>query len=55
MTAPADRCAAWSGAGRITAVIDRTCRLDRAGEDPGYVPTGHARARVVAAAGDATT
>jgi hypothetical protein len=44
-----------AGAGRITAVIDPTCILDRAGEALGDVPTGHARARVVSAAGDATT
>jgi hypothetical protein len=43
-----------SGAGRITPVSDWTCILDRAGEAPGYVLTGRARARVVAAAGEAT-
>jgi hypothetical protein len=55
MTAPADRCAALGGAGRITAVIDRTCMLDWAGVIPGYIVTRHARARVVVAVGDATT
>ncbi|HSO04759.1 MAG TPA: alcohol dehydrogenase catalytic domain-containing protein [Candidatus Limnocylindrales bacterium] len=42
------------GAGRITAVIDRTCRLDRAGEARGYL-TWHARARVGIAVGDVAT
>jgi hypothetical protein len=43
------------GAGRITVVIDRTCRLDRAGEAGGYVLARHVRARVVGAVGGATT
>jgi hypothetical protein len=43
-----------SGGGRITPVSDWTCILDRAGEAPGYVLTRRARARVVAAAGEAT-
>ena len=42
------------GAGRITAVIDRTCLLDRAGAAPGCVLTRRARARVVVTVGDAT-
>ena len=55
MTAHVNRCAARSGAGRITAMSDRTRMLDRAGEAPGYVLTRHARARVGDAVGDATT
>jgi hypothetical protein len=43
-----------AGAGRITAVIDRTYLLDRAGAAPGCVLTRRVRVRVVRTVGGAT-
>ena len=43
-----------AGAGRITAVIDRTNLLDRAGAAPGCVLTRRVRVRVVRTVGGAT-